>query len=137
MTRAKCTALTAAALFLATTFTAPAAQASFYSGEQIYSLCTAERGSRDYVENTYECVAYITGAVDAFNTAREADKLARCIPPDVTISRLRVVTVEYLRDNQDALSGSASKLVFDAVRKAWPCEKPKPAKPVRKARRKR
>ncbi|RZJ78305.1 MAG: hypothetical protein EOO47_14220, partial [Flavobacterium sp.] len=43
-------------------------------------LAGAFEDSKTYVENTYECVAYITGAVDAFNTTREVNKLKSCIP---------------------------------------------------------
>jgi len=124
------------ALFAAAGFHAPAAQAAFYTGDDIYKVCTAERTSRDYVEKTYECIAYVTGAVDAFNTAREDAKLKRCIPADVTIDRLRMTTVDYLRDNPDARGGSAARLVLAATRKAWPCEEPKTVRPVvRKAKR--
>ena len=51
------------------------ASASFYSGEQLLDICTVERSRDDYLEKSYECIAYITGAVDAFNTTREANKL--------------------------------------------------------------
>ncbi len=132
MTFAKTASL---ALILAASFRVPAAHAAFYTGEQVYTLCTAERGSKDYVENTYECIAYITGAVDAFNTTREAAGQKSCIPAEVTIDRLRAVTVEYLRDNPESRAVSASKQVFAATRQEWPCEVPTPAKPVRKKRR--
>lgn len=123
------------ALLAASGIHAPAAHAAFYTGDQVYALCTAERGSSGFVEKTYECIAYVTGAVDAFNTVREASKLKRCIPPDVTIDRLRIVTVDYLRDHPETLNGSASNLVFAAINKTWPCAMPAPEKPVRKTRR--
>ena len=50
-----------------------AAEAGFYTGDALYAICTTERGSKDYVEKTYECIAYITGAVDAFNTTRKVN----------------------------------------------------------------
>ncbi|GAY24168.1 MULTISPECIES: Rap1a/Tai family immunity protein [Sphingobium] len=99
----------------------PAALAGFYTGEELYELCSTPRSSNDYLEKTYECIAYITGAVDAFNTTREVNKLKSCIPADVTISQLRNVTVDYLRDNPEERSASASRTVFAATRKVWPC----------------
>lgn len=104
-----------------------AADAGFYTGEELYDICTVPKGDKTYVERSYECIAYITGAVDAFNTTREVNKLKSCIPPDVTISRLRDTTVAYLHDNPESRSTSASTLVFTATRKAWPCPATKPA----------
>lgn len=101
-----------------------AAHAGFYSGKDLYDTCTIERGQPDYFEKAYECAAYVAGAVDAFNTTREANKLKSCIPPGVTMGRLREVTVNYLRDHPAERKASASTLVFSATRKAWPCEKP-------------
>lgn len=98
-----------------------AADASFYTGNELYKVCTADRGSNTYVENTYECIAYITGAVDAFNTVRRTDTTRTCIPGDVTIAELRRATVAYLSDNPDKRSESASDLVFAATRTQWPC----------------
>lgn len=102
-----------------------AADAGFYTGKELSRICATERSSSDYIEKSYECIAYITGAVDAFNTTREANRLKSCIPAAVTISRLRDVTVEYLRENPDDLDLSASRLVFSATRKAWPCSRKK------------
>lgn len=102
-----------------------AADAGFYTGKELYEVCTTERDSKTYVENTYECVAYITGAVDAFNTTREANKLKKCIPANVTISQLKDVTVDFLRENPADRNTSASTLVFAATRKAWPCARKK------------
>lgn len=120
MNRGKGCWIVAAAL--ASVLSAPA-NAGFYSGDELFQLCTAERASSEYVEKTYECIAYIAGAVDAFNTTREANSLKSCLPPDVTVSRLRSVTIDYLRSNPSLRSGSASKLVFAATRAAWPCKK--------------
>ena len=102
-----------------------AAEAGFYSGDELYDSCTAEHSDKGYFEKTYECVAYISGAVDAFNTTREANNLKSCIPADVTIARLRDVTVDHLRRNPVDRKGSASKMVFAATRKAWPCKRRK------------
>jgi hypothetical protein len=102
-----------------------AAGASFYTGDTLYEVCTTGRDSPAYFEKTYECIGYITGAVDAFNRTREVNKLKSCIPAEVTINQLKAVTVDYLRDNPGERSGSASALVFAATRKAWPCPKKK------------
>lgn len=111
----------AAALGLA----AAPADAGFYSGADLLGICTTERSDPAYFEKTYECVAYISGAVDAFNTTRAANKLKSCIPAGVTISQLREATVDYLRANPPARRTSASTLVFSATRKAWPCGRKK------------
>ncbi|MBO9726903.1 MAG: hypothetical protein J7530_21235 [Novosphingobium sp.] len=101
------------------------AEAGFYSGDELYAICTRERGSKDYVEKTYECIAYITGAVDAFNTTRKVNKLESCIPADVTINQLKTETIDYLQKNPKDRQGPASEQVFAATRKAWPCAAPK------------
>lgn len=101
------------------------APAGFYSGKELAEVCLAKAGSPDYFEKTYECVAYIAGAVDAFNTTREVNKLKSCIPAKVTVSKLRDVTVKYLSTDPPGMNKSASALVFAATRKAWPCPKRK------------
>jgi hypothetical protein len=98
-----------------------AANASFYTGDDLYAACMTERGSNTYVEKSYECIAYITGAVDAFNTTRKTNKLDSCLPADVTIGQLKEVTMDYLARNPNDRKGSASEQVFKATRKAWPC----------------
>jgi hypothetical protein len=105
-------------------FPAPA-DAGFYSGNALFEVCTIERTNTAYFEKTYECVAYIAGAVDAFNTTREVNKLKSCIPANVTINRLKNVTVDFLSAHPADRDKSASALVFAATRKAWPCSKKK------------
>ncbi|MEC3910908.1 Rap1a/Tai family immunity protein [Sphingobium sp. CR2-8] len=124
-------ALAAAALIPAT------ANAGFYSGDELYAVCTTDKDSKDYFEKSYECVGYISGAVDAFNTTREANKLKSCIPGDVTINKLRTVTVDYLGNNPIDRKQSASSQVFAATRKAWPCSTPKAAVKKKASRKKR
>lgn len=104
-----------------------AAQAGFYTGDELYGICTVDRSDKEYVEKTYECIAYITGAVDAFNTTREVNGLKSCLPPEVAISDLRAKTVTYLGNNPVDRAKSASSQVFAATRKAWPCPAAKPA----------
>jgi hypothetical protein len=110
-------------------------QAGFYSGNDLLEACATGRESSAYFEKSYECVAYVAGAVDAFNTTREINKLKSCIPSGVTIGQLRTVTVDYLRANPNNLNGAASGLIFSATRKAWPC-KMKAASKARRTKRK-
>ncbi|WIW89963.1 Rap1a/Tai family immunity protein [Sphingobium sp. V4] len=112
-----------------------AAYAGFYSGDELYTVCTTDKADKDFFEKSYECVGYISGAVDAFNTTREANKLKSCIPADVTISQLRSITVDYLGKNPIDRAKSASSQVFAATRKAWPCPATKPVS--KKASRKK
>lgn len=101
------------------------AEAGFYSGNELLNVCTTDRNDPTYFEKTYECVAYISGAVDAFNTTREANGLKSCIPAKVTINQLKNVTVDYLQANPVDRRNSASALVFTGMREAWPCAKTK------------
>ncbi|WP_420143509.1 Rap1a/Tai family immunity protein [Sphingobium sp.] len=126
------TAIIAAAAALPAT-----AHAGFYSGDELYAACTADRDGKDYFERSYECLGYISGAVDAFNTTREVNNLKSCIPGDVTISQLRVTTVNYLSKNPIDRKKSASSQVFAATRKAWPCPTAKKATAKKKAVRKK
>jgi hypothetical protein len=113
-----------------------AAKAGFYSGDELYAVCTTDKDGKDYFEKSYECVGYISGAVDAFNTTREVNKLKSCIPGDVTINTLRSVTIDYLSKNPIDRKQSASSQVFAATRKAWPCATTA-KKPVKKSARKK
>jgi hypothetical protein len=113
------------------------AYAGFYGGDALYESCTADKDAKDYFERSYECVGYIAGAVDAFNTTREANGLKSCIPGGVTLNDLRRTTVDYLGKNpKDRAANSASSQVFAAIRKAWPC-KSAPAKKKPAGRKKR
>ncbi|KAA9016599.1 MULTISPECIES: Rap1a/Tai family immunity protein [Sphingobium] len=127
----RCAILAAAALFPA------AANAGFYSGDELYAACTADKNGKDYFERSYECLGYISGAVDAFNTTREANNLKSCLPGGVTINELRSTTVNYLSKNPIDRKKSASSQVFAATRKAWPCATPKKAPAKKKAARKK
>lgn len=113
-----------------------AAQAGFYSGNDLLQSCQVARDDKAYFEKNYECMAYVTGAVDAFNTTREAAGLKSCLPKNVTMGRLRDVTVDYMGDHPDLLDKSASNLVFAATRAKWPCKPEKKSK-ARAAARKR
>lgn len=124
-------AITACGLLPAT------AHAGFYTGDELYAVCTSEKGGKDYFEKTYECLGYISGAVDAFNTTREVNKLKSCIPGDVTISQLRNATVDYLSKNPIDRAKSASSQVFAATRKAWPCPKTDGKKVTKKPAKKK
>lgn len=110
------------------------ARAGFYSGEALFDSCTVDRNDKGFFEKSYECVGYVAGAVDAFNTTREVNGLKSCIPADVTLNQLKGATVDYLRANPDKRAQSASTLVFSATRQAWPCPKVK-AKPGAKKKR--
>jgi hypothetical protein len=98
------------------------AWAGFYSGNDLLEACATEQDNSAYFEKNYECIAYVAGAVDAFNTTREANKLKSCIPAGVTIRQLRNVTIDYLRANPKDRDKSASASVFSATRRAWPCK---------------
>lgn len=111
-----------APIFTVGLFVEPA-EAGFYSGNELLNVCSTDRDDPTYFEKTYECVAYISGAVDAFNTTREANGLKKCIPAKVTINQLKDVTVRYLEANPVDRRNSASSLVFAGTRKAWPCAK--------------
>ena len=113
-------------ILLATAGMSPdSARAGFYSGEALLESCTADRNARDFFEKSYECVGYVAGAVDAFNTTREVNGLKSCIPASVTLNQLKGATIDYLRANPDKRTQSASNLVFTATRQAWPCPKAK------------
>lgn len=126
-----------AAILAAAALLPTAAHAGFYSGNELYAVCTADKEGKDYFEKSYECLGYISGAVDAFNTTREANKLKSCIPGGVTINELRTTTVNYLSKNPIDRQKSASSQVFAATRKAWPCTTAKKAAVKKKAARKK
>lgn len=126
-----------AAILAAAALLPTAAHAGFYSGNELYAVCTADKEGKDYFEKSYECLGYISGAVDAFNTTREANHLKSCIPGSVTINELRATTVNYLSRNPIDRQKSASSQVFAATRKAWPCTTAKKAAAKKKTGRKK
>ena len=92
--------------------TAAAQRVSAVDGNKLLGFCTAKA--------TVGCDAYISGVADAI-AAQEASKPA-CIPPAVTGTQLRDVTIKYFRAHPESRQLKAGALTIRALSQAFPCK---------------
>lgn len=87
-------------------------------GNQLYDWV---KDGEDSFKYSY-AVAYIGGAIDAFNVAAEFDSPFFCLPDNVTRGQVTDVTARYLRENPDERHQGAAVMVAMAMVEAYPCE---------------
>lgn len=104
---------------------APAAHASWLSGNDLFTQCAQQQVPAD----KSGCLAYIMGTVDD----AEVWGHPLSIPPSVTGGQLRDIVMDYLDKHPERRHWPGSALVWNAVREAYP---PPPPPPVKKRRRK-
>lgn len=101
------------------------AHAGFFTGNQLYSECTSEKGNREYLGNISTCNGYIMGVLDAADTHAQWDKkIAICIPTGVNTGQLREIVIAELRANPALRHLPAAYFVLSAVSSAFPCKPP-------------
>jgi Ssp1 endopeptidase immunity protein Rap1a len=96
---------------------------SVVAGVWAASPCVAEDGSTLYhwCENLPDAaMGYIVGVADALSTRRA---LPFCMPERVTRGQLQDVVCGYLREDPERRRYDATSAVWNAQRKAWPCNK--------------
>jgi hypothetical protein len=98
---------------------APAAAQSFYTGDDLLRFCSADAGSP---EDT-TCASYIAGILDGIVHYQDAKFAARsiCLPADSYLSFYRDIVVRHIREDEKNRPLSASSLIWNAMRRAFPC----------------
>ena len=116
----------AIALFYSLLFSAAPtfANGSFKTGNDLYSVCKAEKGSRFYEFEQTTCLEYVTGVFDSFSTSFGVGLMPRtfCSPSSVTVSQLKDIAVRYLEQNPSSRHISAAALVMISFKEAFPCK---------------
>ena len=108
--------------FLAAAFAVSSspALANYLTGKDLYADCSKPQGSF----SQGFCSGYISGVVDAieyYQINKGAEKNV-CIPMEVSIGQVKEIVVRYLAQHPDQRANTASSLVWDAVRNAFPCK---------------
>jgi len=95
------------------------AGAGFTTGNQLLSDCTESPRGTKYMY----CLGYIASADDTHGAWVGWGDLPRkfCVPLDVTQKQLRLVVVKDLEARPAELHKSASSLVLNALKLAFPC----------------
>ena len=96
------------------------ASANYLTGKDLYGDCSKPQGSF----SQGFCSGYISGVVDAiehYQVSKGAEKIV-CVPKEASIGQVKEVVVRYLTQHPDERNNTASSLVWDAVRKAFPCK---------------
>jgi hypothetical protein len=95
---------------------APAATV-YLTGTKLLETCEAAESYR-----VLDCVSYIKGATDQFESLRGIQNRPACVPPGISVGRLLELTVTYLRAHPEARSASAASLVAAALSAEWNCD---------------
>ena len=96
------------------------ALANYLTGKDLYGDCSKPQGSF----SQGFCSGYISGVVDAiehYQVGKGAEKSV-CVPKEASIGQVKEVVVRYLTQHPDERNYTASSLVWDAVRNAFPCK---------------
>lgn len=96
------------------------AQATMMTGDALAAMCSSEK-ERDL----FSCQSYIAGVIDyhilikGLGTAPSVDF---CIPKDVKMNDIRLIVLEYFRDNKQHSNFVASPAVALALFDVFPCK---------------
>ncbi len=101
------------------------AQASFYSGDEIYRYCQEPRDTRVVTIASFAaCRAYIGSLVDVFRRIDAAGigESGLCIPAATTLDEL-VTVVQFqfsiYAELRDSVNGE--KAIYSALKQVWSC----------------
>ncbi len=96
-------------------------QATVVTGDALTNMCISKK-ERDL----FSCQSYIAGIVDyhvLIKSLGTAPSVDFCIPENATMDDMRLIVVEYLRNNQQHSSFVASPAVALALFEVFPCTK--------------
>ena len=94
--------------------------ANYLTGKDLYADCSKPQGSF----SQGFCSGYISGVVDAieyYQVSKGAEKSV-CVPKEVSIGQAKEIVMRYLTQHPDQRTNTASSLVWDALRNAFPCK---------------
>jgi hypothetical protein len=73
------------------------------------------------------CQGFVEGAIDTYNIGAVGQSIKNppllCIPETVNLDQAIRVVRKYLEDHPEKLHLPAAKLVIEAIKTAWPCQK--------------
>jgi hypothetical protein len=102
---------------------APAADLEFFTGDSLYSQCSAKPTDPDVAVRQARCSGYVLGVSDAQQAAQGAGAAGRvCIPPTAGSPQLVDAVVAYLEAHADKRPLAAQDLVLEALSAQFPCK---------------
>ena len=114
---ARLAAAVATAVALACLPASAQAQGAFYSGNQLWSRCSAD--------NHYEmgvCMGFVMGVADAMAAGSAILGSRACLPQQSTGEQAQDVVMRYLEQHPEWRHQPAAGLVADALAEAFPCK---------------
>ena len=105
---------------------APAATAAsdleFYTGEALFTQCSARPGDADYATHALRCAGYVLGVSDAQQARQGAGQPGRvCLPGTATANQVVAAVSAYLQAHPEKRPLAAQDLVIEALGAAYPC----------------
>jgi Rap1a immunity proteins len=88
---------------------------TFMNGNSLLAYCQGDAPDRS------ECLGYIEGVADDWETVRHVRGLSPCTGPDVTAGQVKDVVVNWLIANPAHRHETAAGLVVFAITNAWHC----------------
>lgn len=97
------------------------ATAAQVTGQQLWSLCTANMWGKGNPLEAAECMGYIVGVADTFNCTQSDHGFRWDSNANVSQPRLVALVVHWLDQHPAALSYEAHRVVGAALQDAFPC----------------
>jgi len=94
---------------------------SFMTAEQLLKACASTEPF-----HYGSCLNYIAGTIDTFNMVMDMGAVigdAYCLPSNITQTRVRFVTIEYITNHPAMRTYVAADQILQALHAAFPCNK--------------
>jgi hypothetical protein len=94
----------------------------FYTGETLFTQCSARPGDADYASHSLRCAGYVLGVSDAQQARQGAGQPGRvCLPAAATAIQVVEKVGAYLVAHPEKRPLAAQDLVIEALGAAYPC----------------
>lgn len=99
------------------------ASASQVTGQQLWSLCTANMGGKGNPLEAAECMGFVVGVADTFNCTQNDHGFTWNSDASYSQPQLVVLVVDWLNRHPAARDYEAHRVVGAALQEAFPCDK--------------
>lgn len=99
------------------------AQASSMTGQQLFSLCTANMSGKGNPLEAAECLGFVVGVSDTFNCTQNDHGFTWDSTANASQPTLVAAVVKWLQAHPAALDYEGHRVVGAALQAAYPCKK--------------
>ena len=99
------------------------ASASQVTGQQLWSLCTANMGGKGNPLEAAECMGFVVGVADTFNCTQNDHGFTWNSDASYSQPQLVVLVVDWLNRHPAARDYEGHRVVGAALQEAFPCDK--------------